>query len=195
MKPFPSVKTAARTILDPFEELNDEVAKPIFQEALSEFGFSGARAIGRKQSLAEEDLKRAREKQKLEEMASEDQKESKEKIQKIVREYKVHEAKTQKQDQAMMEEVLELKKEVVELAKVSGVKTNVHLENKTKVSKLDIKFLTVIIRSLRFKAEESKSAKELVAERSNAKPPTGMLAWVSGKQMKIHEQGTMQLQG
>ena len=89
-----------------------------------------------------------------------------------------------------------MQQEVAALAKTAGVETKAHLQNNTKkVGKLDIKLLTVIIKFLRFKAGESKSAQELVSQRSNSKRTTGMLAWVSGKQMKIHEQGTLTLQG
>jgi len=70
------------------------------------------------------------------------------------------------------------------------------MQNPTKkIGIIDIKFLTKIITFLRLKAEESKSAKDLQAQRQNSKRATGMLAWVSGKQMKVHEQGTLHLQG
>jgi len=92
--------------------------------------------------------------------------------------------------------MVELQEEIAKLAKTTGVDTKVHMQNPTKkIGIIDIKFLTKIITFLRLKAEESKSAKDLQAQRQNSKRATGMLAWVSGKQMKVHEQGTLHLQG
>ena len=110
--------------------------------------------------------------------------------------YRENDVSQNQEQKALTQEVEEMKAEVVGLAKAAGVETKIHLEQKPKkLGILDIKRLTFILRLLRIKANESKSAKELVSQRTNAKPPTGMLAWVSGKQMKIHEQGTMTLQG
>ncbi len=96
----------------------------------------------------------------------------------------------------MREEVMGLQEEIAQLAKTATIETKVHMQNPTKkVGIIDITFLTKIISFLKIKVEESRSAKELQAQRQNTKRTSGMLAWVSGKQMKVHEQGTLHLQG
>lgn len=202
MKPFKAAKTIAQTALDPFEALGSNLVRPMGEEALRELGFFGSRNSLRRnpQEMAKEDLQRAREDKKVKEMDEEDSKNSEQTAQqihtKMQEQYKSYLAKTNQEQKKLQEEVMELKSEVVKLAQAAGVETKVHLETTPKkIGVLDIRRLTTIIRFLRIKAEESKSAKELVTQRANAKPATGMLAWVSGKQMKIHEQGTLQLQG
>ena len=193
------VNNAAQIIAEPLETLSSQVAKPLVDEAISEFGafFGSPKKLGQKpKTLAQEDLMRARNEQKIHEMEVKDEQASRERISKIRQEYKMYDLKVAKENENMRNEVIELQEEVVKLAKSAGVDTKAHLENvPKKVGVLHIKVLTAIIRALRVKAEESKSANELVNERKNAKPATGMLAWVSGKQMKVHEQGTLQLQG
>ena len=201
MKPTQIAKTIAQGAFDTFEAINNQTAKPMLEETAREFGF-GSFLGNHPRALAQEDLERARNAQKLEKDGKEDNQKSKERARALItslqQEYKSHEQRTEKYDQQVAKQVEELKQEVVGLAKAAGVDTKIHLENtpqKGKVSLLTIKLLTAIIKTLKIKAEESKSAKELVAQRANAKPQTGMLAWVSGKQMKVHEQGTLQLQG
>ena len=199
MKPSGVAKNALRTAFNPFEELESQVAKPLFQDMASEMGafFDG----GKHQTvLAQEDLARARQAKKLEEEGSADDEKSQtraaEMIMAIKNTYKESDASENREQTAIKQEVDAMTAEVINLAKTAGIETKIHLEQKPKkLGILDIKRLTFILRLLRIKANESKSAKELVSQRTNAKPATGMLAWVSGKQMKIHEQGTMQLQG
>ncbi len=194
-----TAKSARQIIQDPLETLTSQVAKPILDEALSEFGafFGTPKNLGtRPKSIAQEELARARHEQELNELKEKDEKNSHDHISKIVQEYKMYDAKTDRQNETLKQEVEQLQEEVVKLAKTAGVDTKAHLENvPQKVGVLHIKMLTTIIRYLRIKAEESKSAQELQSQRQNAKRSTGMLAWVSGKQMKVHEQGTLQLQG
>jgi len=129
-------------------------------------------------------------------LQKEDSKKSAQYLSAIKEEYRTFQIKSSQEQSKLIEEVVELQKEVAGLAKSTGLETKVHLQNPTKkVGPLDIKLLTNVIRFLRLKAEESKSAKELTSQRQNAKRTTGMLAWVSGKQMKVHEQGTLTLQG
>ena len=193
------VNNAAQIIAEPLETLASQVARPLVNEAISEFGafFGSPKKLGQKpKTLAQEDLMRARNEQKIHEMEVNDEQASRERISKINQEYKMYDLKVAKEDESIRSEVIELQEEVVKLAKSAGVDTKAHLENvPKKVGVLHIKVLTSIIRTLRVKAEESKNAQALVTQRNNAKPPTGMLAWVSGKQMKVHEQGTLQLQG
>lgn len=193
------VNNAAQIIAEPLETLTSQVAKPLANEAISEFGafFGSPKKLGQKpKTLAQEDLMRARNEQKIHEMEVNDEQASRERISKIHQEYKMYGLKVAKEEESIRSEVIELQEEVTKLAKSAGVDTKAHVENvPKKVGVLHIKVLTAIIRTLRVKAEESKSANELVAQRKNAKPATGMLAWVSGKQMKVHEQGTLQLQG
>ncbi len=94
----------------------------------------------------------------------------------------------------LKQELSELTQEVAALAHSTSQETKIHLQNTPKVGKVDITFITFVVRLLRIKAEESKSAQTLVNGRKNAKSG-GMLAWVNGQQMQIHEQGTLQLQG
>ena len=202
MKGTKIAKNLAQSTLEPLETLKSQVFKPIGEEALAELGFFGGRKRISKnpQELGKEDLQRARDKQKLEEMEGKDNKISNESAQQlsaaIQSEYKTHQTNINKEQQQLKEEVVELQSEIVKLAKTAGIDTKAHLENMPKkVGILDIRRLTTIVRFLKIKAEESKSAKELVYQRSNAKRTTGMLAWVSGKQMKVYEQGTLQLQG
>jgi|SRR3989344_2137872 len=201
MKPTQAAKNAAKLALDPFETLTNQVAKPIGQDVLEQLGgFWDPKGIAhRPQTLAQEDLARAREKEKLDQRNNQDQEKSTESAKQITaaiqNEYRSQQTKVTQEDQSIQTEVTELKAEITKLAKTAGVDTKAHLQNSAKSGKIEIKFLAAIIRTLRIKAEEGKSASELVSQRSNAKRTTGMLAWVSGKQMKIHEQGTLTLQG
>ncbi len=203
MKPAQVAKNIAQNAFEPFEALGSRVAKPIWDEALNELGgFFGAtsRLGASPKELAGDDLKRARDQKKLQEETAVDDQKSQEKIQKVMakinNEYRQQDLRTNREQAPMQEQLAELQGEIASLAKAAGVDTKAHLETMPKkIGVLDIKRLTNIIRFLRIKAEESKSAKEIVSQRSNAKRPTGMLAWVSGKQMKVHEQGTLQLQG
>lgn len=203
MKPSQIAKNAAKLTWDTFEDVAfEKTTKPIWQETINELGgFFGAPRLGtRPKSLAQEDLARARQEQDLKQKNEEDDQKSKEAAQRYIAalksEYKTQETRSNKDQQPLKQEVAELQSEIVKLAKAAGVDTKVHLEQMTKkIGVLDIKRLTAIVRTLRMKADEAKSGQELVSQRSNAKRTTGMLAWVSGKQMKVHEQGTLQLQG
>ena len=198
MKPTQAAKSAARIVIDPFETLRTQAAKPIFDEAISELGsFLGAPRLGRNaKTMGQEELKHAREEKRLQELKKEEDTKSQARIAAVKQEYRQFDQNNNKEQVQMKEELHELTQEVVKLAKAAGVDTKVHLEQTPKkVGKIDIKRLTTIVRTLRLKADEAKSGNELVAQRSNAKRSTGMLAWVSGKQMKVHEQGTLQLQG
>ena len=196
-------QNAAKMAFEPLETLHSQVTKPVLDEAARELGsfFGTPHAIGKyPKSLAHEELKRARDKQKLDEMQEVDEKTSKQDAQKVFasikQEYRLYQAQVRQNQESAKHEFLELQEEIAKLAKSAGVDTKAHLVNTPKkVGVLDIKILTHIVRYLRIKADESKSAKEIVNQRKNSKPPTGMLAWVSGKQMKVHEQGTLQLQG
>jgi len=199
MKPSQIVKNVAQSAFEPLETLNSQITRPIIEETAHEFGFGGSNTLGVKRTIAKEELQRAREKQKLEEEDSQDKGQSSEKasalITQIQSEYQIFEARANNQ-QGPQKEFIELQEEIAKLSKTTGVDTKAHLETiPKKIGVLDIKRLTSIVRYLRIKAEESKSAQELVAQRQNAKRTTGMLAWVSGKQMKVYEQGTLQLQG
>lgn len=203
IKPTQAAKNAAKFALDPFETLGSQVGKPMMDEAAKEIGsfFGSPLGMGaRPQTLAAEDLQRARDEQRLKELEEQDNAASKESAQRIQiaikQEYKTHEAKSQNSQRELQRELAELQAEAAKLAKAAGLETKAHLQNSAKkLGILDIKIITSVIRVLRIKAEESKSAKELVSQRQNTKRTTGMLAWVSGKQMKVHEQGTLQLQG
>lgn len=198
-KPSQAARIAAQLASEPFETLGTQVAKPIFDEALNELGgFFGLQRNLSKQpkTLGQEDLRRAREKENIERMNAKDEQESAQLIQVIRGTYTTYEQKVDREQQSLTQEFQELQSEVAKLAKTAGVETKAHLQNKpTRIGILDLKLLTSIIRFLRIKAEESKSGQDLVSQRTNAKAPTGMMAWVSGKQMQIHEQGTLQLQG
>jgi len=207
MKPTQVAKNAARAAFEPLETLKSQVAQPMLEEAASELGsfFGAKRGVGKNpQVIAHEELQRARNRQKIEEMDNEDNQNSEEKVSRlsaeihavVQNEYSAQENRSHKEQTQLKEELGQLQSEVAKLAKSAGVETKAHLETiPKKVGVLDIKRLTSIIRYLRIKVEESKSAKELVSQRTNAKRTTGMLAWVSGKQMKVYEQGTLQLQG
>lgn len=198
MKPAQTAKSAAKVGWDILEELGGQTAKPFFDETINELGgFLGTPRLGRSpKSMGEEDLKRARDERKIEEMKKEEDKKSRDRIAAVKNEYRSFEHIANGEQKELKKEITELQGEVLKLAKAAGVETKVHLEQMPKkVGKLDIRRLTSIIRFLRLKADEAKSASELVSQRSNAKRATGMMAWVSGKQMKIHEQGTLQLQG
>ena len=196
MKPGKAVNTLKNAFEPLSETFGQEFLKPMGEEALKELmGIMPSRNGG---TLAAEDLKRAREQKNLQEKKEEDQQRSQRQIEFVKQQYRSNEANSDKHQEMLSEQVQELQVEIVKLAKTAGVETSVHLQNTTKkgrVSILTIKLLTSIIKTLRLKTKEAKSGSELVSQRSNAKRPTGMLAWVSGKQMKIHEQGTMQLQG
>lgn len=198
MKPTQAVKAAARIGWDALEDIAfEKTTKPIISEIGNELGsFLGARLGRNPRAIAQEDLERARNEKEIQKKQEEDKKKSSEQIQAIRQQYRLEETRVNKEQRQLQSEVHQMQSEVAKLAKAAGVETNAHLEQMPKkVGVLDIKRLTTMIRFLRIKAEESKSAKDLVAQRANAKPPTGMLAWVSGKQMKVHEQGTLQLQG
>ncbi|OGD88571.1 hypothetical protein A2693_03655 [Candidatus Curtissbacteria bacterium RIFCSPHIGHO2_01_FULL_40_12] len=203
MKGANIAKNIAQSAFEPLEALTSQTARPMLEEAGKELGsfFGAPKGIGRNpKAIAQEDLQRARNQQKLEELSEEDDKKSNESVEhlsfEIQNQYRLYDAKTARVQEKLSEEMIALQEEVVKLAKTAGVETKAHLQRSgKKVGILDIKILTTIVRFLRLKAEESKSAQELVSQRSNAKRTTGMLAWVSGKQMKVHEQGTLQLQG
>lgn len=198
MKPTQAAKTAARIGWDSLEALHNKTVKPISEEMWNELGgFFGAAGLGNKpKAIAQEDLQRARDEKEIQKKQVEDEKKSHKQIQAIRQEYRLHDTNVTKEQREFQSEFHQMQNEVANLAKAAGMETHAHLEQMPKkVGVLDIKRLTTMIRFLRIKAEESKSARDLVAQRANAKPPTGMLAWVSGKQMKIHEQGTLQLQG
>ncbi len=194
MKPVKTAQNAAKVGWDTFEEFGKQTVAPISSEVLRQFGFNALSA--RPKELAGEDLKHAREEKKLEEMKREEDKKQKERLAFVREEYKAAEQTVAKEQRELKQEVVELQGEVVKLAQAAGVETKVHMEQMPKkVGVLDIKRLTAIVRLLRIKAESAQSGSELVNQRQNAKRATGMMAWVSGKQMKIHEQGTLQLQG
>lgn len=195
MKPAKAIN-ALKDTFEPLSETFTEQFSKMGDEALKELmGIMPSRNGG---TLAAEDLKRAREQKNLEEKEKEDSQRSQRQIEFVKQQYSSSENNADKHQEMLVEQVQELQVQIVELAKTAGVETKIHLQNtskKARVSLLTIKLLTSIIKTLRLKAKEAKSGSELVSQRSNAKRPTGMLAWVSGKQMKIHEQGTLQLQG
>lgn len=202
MKISKTARNFAQSALDPFELLSDQVAKPLGKDFTQQLFGSLGEGIpsSRSQSIASEDLKRARNEQHIKNIDQEDQQESTKNVamvrEAIKGEYQKLESKQGREQQQLHEEVATMQEEVVKLAKAAGVDTKVHIEpSGKKLGILDLKRLTSIIRGLRLKAESAKSGSELVSQRQNAKRATGMMAWVSGKQMKIHEQGTMQLQG
>lgn len=203
MKGAGIAKQIAQSAFEPLETLTSQTAKPILEEAGKELGsfFGAPKGISRNpKAIAQEELARARNKQKLAELSREDDQKSNQGAEnltiEIQNQYRLYDAKTTNDQEKLGAQVTELQEEIVKLAKTAGVETKSHLQRSgKKVGLLDIKILTTIVRFLRLKAEESKSAQELVSQRSNAKRTTGMLAWVSGKQMKVHEQGTLHLQG
>ena len=191
--------TTAKIFSEPLETLMSQVARPLADEFGAELGsfFGAPKRLGSNpKTLAQEDLHRARQREEIQRLQKEDSEKSAQYLSAIKEEYRTFQIKSSQEQSKLIEEVVELQKEVAGLAKSTGLETKVHLQNPTKkVGPLDIKLLTNVIRFLRLKAEESKSAKELTSQRQNAKRTTGMLAWVSGKQMKVHEQGTLTLQG
>jgi hypothetical protein len=200
-----AAKNAAKIIGEPLETLKDQFA-PIGEEARRELlGFVPNNLQSKRaQEMASGELKRARDEEKIKEMKQESDIRSNEDvnsitiaIQAIQAEYEGQTAKSEAQTQRDLKaEIAALQQEIAALSKIVGEPTNVHLESTPKkVGAIDVKRLTLIVKTWRVKAKESKDARDLVAQRQNAKPATGMLAWVSGKQMKVHEQGTMQLQG
>lgn len=198
-------KNAAKIIGEPLETLKQQFV-PFGDEAKKELmGFIPDYLQGKKgQEMASGELKRAREANKIKEMKQESDTQSTADadnialaIQSIQEEYSSQSSKSEAQTQRDLKtEIAALQEEIAALSKIVGEPTKVHLESTPKkVGAIDVKRLTLIVKAWRVKAKESKDASDLVAQRQNAKPATGMLAWVSGKQMKIHEQGTMQLQG
>ena len=189
-----------------FETLGSDIVGPIMDEAKRELGlgsFLGSKdgISSRPKEIGQEELKRAREEKELGERTEEDDYGSDQKaaeLSLILQEYRNYDSQNgnSKEQRALKEEFVELREEVAKLAQASGVKTSAHLETPPqKIGLLDIKRLRLIIKDLTAKVEDSKNAQEMVTQRSNAKRSTGMLAWVSGKQMKVHEQGTLTLQG
>ncbi len=201
MKVGTSARNLAQSAMDPFELLSDQVAKPLGKDFSKQlFGFGEGIPSSQPQSIASEDLKRARQEQHIKTINEEDEESSQKNAaslrQAIASEYQKHDSAQSKEQQQLHEQVSAMQEEVVKLAKAAGVDTKVHVESSgKKLGLLDLKRLTTIIKGLRLKAESAKSGSDLVNQRQNAKQATGMMAWVSGKQMKIHEQGTMQLQG
>jgi len=189
---------AAKIAREPLETLRSQAA-PFLGEAQNElFPFKSISRQSR--SLAEQDLKRARQKKDLEKSEAADDESSEQRAREVAsvmrQEYARYEMQSNKEQNQFKAEITELKQEIAKLAQTTGVETKVHMQNTNKkVGIIDIKFLTKIVTFLRLKAEESRSAKDLQAQRQNSKRATGMLAWVSGKQMKVHEQGTLHLQG
>ena len=189
---------AAKIAREPLETLRSQAA-PFLGEAQNElFPFKSISRQSR--SLAEQDLKRARQKKDLEKSEAADDESSEQRAREVAsvmrQEYARYEMQSNKEQTQFKTEITELKQEIAKLAQTTGVETKVHMQNTNKkVGIIDIKFLTKIVTFLRLKAEESRSAKDLQAQRQNSKRATGMLAWVSGKQMKVHEQGTLHLQG
>lgn len=185
---------AGRAILDPFETLAENFA-PMGQDILKQMGGDGL-GFGRPQTIGKEELARERKKKELQEKEKEDNQNSQKTYELIQAQYKEQQTTANREQREIKDEVVTLQSEVVKLAKTAGVDTKIHLETlPKKIGVIDIKRLTAIVKFLRLKATEAKSGSELVSQRRNAKRPTGMLAWVSGKQMQIHEQGTLQLQG
>lgn len=194
-----TAKNAAKFALDPFEALTSE-ATPLAKSFLDEAGeqafgfFKNARFSPKPKEIAGEELKRARNQKKIEEMRSADKQASEEHRSNIKNIYQQARQEGKRGQAELKQELTELTQEVAALAHSTGNETKIHLQNTPKVGKVDITFITFVVRLLRVKAQESKSAKSLVNGRKSAKSG-GMLAWVNGKQMQIHEQGTMQLQG
>ena len=201
------VKNTAKTIGQAtFETIGGDIVGPILDEAKRELGFGnflGSKdgISSRLKEIGQEELKRAREEKELGKRTEEDDYNSDQKAAElalILQEYQNHDSNNNngKEQKALKEEFIELREEVAKLAHASGVKTAAHLETPPhKIGVLDIKRLRLIIKDLTAKVEDSKNAQEMVTQRKNAKRTTGMLAWVSGKQMKVHEQGTLTLQG
>lgn len=197
MNTVKTTKNAVKFALDPFEELSSQT-KPFFDEAKQELApFFGRNSFNSKpKEIGKGELARAREAEHIEEMKKEEIQETQIIMSKWKEQYREFETKDSLENNQMKREVQELQQEVASIAKTAGIDTKVHLENvPKKIGILDIKRLKSIIFLLKIKADQSKSASELVNSRKGAKRTTGMLAWVSGKQGKIYEQGTMTLQG
>ncbi len=194
MQPVKAAANAAKFLFDEIEELEP---KKFLDETARQFDFFNHPKLGSKpKEIARGELAHARQAQHAQELAKEDAANSQQRLQEVKAVYKEFSLQENQKQNEQKEEIASLTEEVVKLAQVSGVETKAHLQNQhIKVGKIDIKLLTYIIKVLRVKAEQSKSAKDLVGERANAKRATGMMAWVSGKQMQVHEQGTMTLQG
>lgn len=193
-------KNLKQAALDNFEAINEQLLNPIGDEVGREFKSFINPAFGsRPQEMAKEDLRRAREEKQLEVDVQNDVEKSSvaaNQVSIMLNEYKSHPSTNGTEQKVLDEEFIKLTQEVAKLSEAAGNETNAHLETAPKkVSILDIKRLRSIVKELTAKIEESKKAQEMVSQRSNAKRTTGMQAWVSGKQMKIHEQGTLQLQG
>ena len=206
MKTGHAVKTIKTIGEATFETLGSGLVGPMLDEAKRELGLgsflgSGNGISSRRKEIGEEELKRARTEKELGEKTEEDDYSSDQKAAElalILREYQNYDSENgnSKEQRALKEEFVELREEVAKLAEASGVKTTAHMETPPqKIGLLDIKRLKSIIKDLTAKVEDSKNGKDMVAQRENAKRTTGMLAWVSGKQMKVHEQGTLTLQG
>ena len=206
MKTAQAAKTAKTIGEATLETLGSDLVTPMIDEAKRELGlgsFLGSRdgISSRPKEIGQEDLKRARAQEDLGQKTEEDDYSSDQKaaeLSLILQEYRNHDAGNgnSKEQRALKEEFVELREEVAKLAQASGVKTTAHFETPPqKIGILDINTLRVIIKELTAKAEDSKNAQDMVAQRTNAKRTTGMMAWVSGKQMKVHEQGTLTLQG
>lgn len=192
-------QTAVKAAGEPVETLKSQVGKPIMEEFGREFAsLFGASKLGspKEHTLAREELAGLRSEQKLNEQKQKDEQKSQETIAFVKGEYKSYSDKINQEQHQLKQEVVELQSEIAGLAKTEGVDTKVHLQNSgSRIGIIDIKFFTSIVRILRLKSEESKSAKELQNQRQNSKRTTGMMAWVLGKQMQVHEQGTLTLQG
>jgi len=190
---------AVKAASEPVETLRSQVAKPIMEEFGQEFAslFGASKLKSPKEhTLAQDELANLRSEQKLNEEKQKDEQKSQETIAFVKSEYKSYSDKFNQEQHKLKQEVVELQSEIAGLAKSEGIDTKVHLQNSgTRIGAIDIKFFTSIVRMLRLKSEESKSAKELQSQRQNSKHTTGMMAWVSGKQMQVHEQGTLTLQG
>lgn len=207
MKAAKVAKNMVVGAFEPLEQLSNNVAKPIANETFSQlfgkdFGFFGENGLSSHPTeVGRAELEHARKEKHLKDAKHEDSNHSAENVQrikqKIQQEYIAYDQKVNQEQRQLHESVMEMQSEVVKLAQTAGVETNIHVENKPKkLGIIDIKRLTAIIKSLRLKADSAKSGSELVNQRQGAKRGgTGMEAWISGKQMKIHEQGTMQLQG
>src|SRR3989344_7274155 len=206
MKTSQAAKTIKTIGQATFETFGSDLAGPMLDEAKRELGLgsflgSGNGISSRRKEIGQEELKRARTEKELGEKTEADDYSSDQKAAElalILQEYQNYDSNNgnSKEQRALREEFVELREEVAKLAQASGVKTTAHLETPPqKIGILDIKRLKVIIKDLTAKAEDSKNAQDMVAQRTNAKRTTGMMAWVSGKQMKVHEQGTLTLQG
>ena len=206
MKTSQAAKTIKTIGQATFETFGSDLAGPMLDEAKRELGlgsFLGSKdgISSRPKEIGQEELKRARVEKELGEKTEADDYSSDQKAAElalILQEYQNYDSNNgnSKEQRALKEEFVELREEVAKLAEASGVKTTAHMETPPqKIGLLDIKRLKSIIKDLTEKVEDSKNGKDMVAQRENAKRTTGMLAWVSGKQMKVHEQGTLTLQG